>query len=64
MLQSNIVCCLTFSQDVSPDSPEIGQRQGVTALEEPQSVALGTDPSEEWEICNTIGQKMIGGEMH
>lgn len=62
---SEVVYCLTFSQELLPRPQDRGQRQDCTTeLEEPQSAALVTDPSQQWEIRKIIGQKMIGCERH
>ncbi|KAH8650362.1 hypothetical protein BGZ60DRAFT_534447 [Tricladium varicosporioides] len=45
-IESKVVYCLTFSQELLPRPQDRGQRQGtITNLGEPQSVALVADPN-------------------
>jgi hypothetical protein len=64
-IESKVVYCLTFSQELLPCSRGWGQRQdSTTDLEEPQSVAPVADPNHQWGIRKIIGQKMVGCERH
>ncbi|KAH6661870.1 hypothetical protein B0J14DRAFT_663148 [Halenospora varia] len=64
-IESKVVYCLTFSQELLPRPQDRGQRQGTTTnLGEPQLVAPVADPNHQWGIRKIIDQKMVGRERH
>jgi hypothetical protein len=66
-IESKVVYCLTFSQELLPRPRDQGQRQDSTCttnLEDPHPAALVTDPNHQWGIRKITGQKIVGRERH
>ncbi|KAE9373826.1 hypothetical protein N431DRAFT_456560 [Stipitochalara longipes BDJ] len=64
-VDSKVVYCLTFSQEVLLLPRDRRQKQAsTTEFEAPQSAASVADPDHHWGIRKIIDQKMVGCEKH
>jgi hypothetical protein len=61
--QSQVLYCLTFSQESLP-RPLRGGRQQDVFIDQSERVSLVAEPNQEWTVRKIIGQKIIDEEMH
>lgn len=63
-IESKVVYCLTFSQELLPCQHPGRRGDFATDLDKSQSAASVADPNPQWEIRKIIGQKIVGRERH